>query len=1044
MACAVVFAVAAFGQTGRPLLDSDSASLWESIASEGVRIEAEQVSSDDGTVLRIEYAFDSGAGFGIVRRPFDEMLAENYRFSYRVRGTGAANDLEFKLLDASGDNVWWVNRRAFVPPREWDVHTNRRRHFEFAWGPSGGEPIERTSYIEFAIASHGGGSGEILIEELSYEPLPPETPYAGTPLVTDAFADGSSAIAIKVDGTVGLAPVVRNGRAELVCEFGSERTLTALEVQWDETEPAVGFSYDVYSLDGESSRLLGGVSRSTGGTDLAWLGEVDVSRLRIVIDTDEESIPELAAIQFVEPSEVGSQNDLLRRMARKEPRLAMPPVFHDVQTAWTASGAPGHAGEAIVSVNGRVEFDKSGISIEPFLVYDSADVVGWSEAIHRQELVDDFLPIPIVERDDGVTNLRITTLSIGDRDRSSCLVEYAITNTTAAQLEASLVLAARPWQVLPHWQWLNVAGGFSPLRSVSASPSSFIVNDHRPVFAVTEADGVVAWDIQDQPLPAMSADSFAESAQAVQRHGFAAAAWRYDLSLTPGETARVLIEAPYADSKGTFVTASSIEAGEFEKALEYQRGEWSRITNRLQMRLPAEAEHLEHSIRSTLAYLLVNRDGLVLQPGSRTYERSWIRDGAISSAALLAFGHDDVVRSYLDWYAGYSFENGKVPCVVDHRGPDPVDEHDSTGQLLFAMARYARTTGDHSLLRTHAGTIDAAVGYLEDLIAERSTAEFEGTAYFGLVPESISHEGYSAKPMHSYWDCFFVLQGLRDASWMAGAAGGDTDEQVRRRRLAERFASSLHNSIRMAAKEQGVEYIPGCVELGDFDPTSTAVALAPLTVADALPQDLLSNTLDLYTEFFESRRLGRREWFDYTPYELRVIGAMHVAGRHDEAHAMTDWFLTQQTPTGWNQWPEVVYADPKYPGFVGDIPHTWCAAGLVNSFVTGLLHSAEDDIIIGAGIPDSWYEDSAGFEISGLQTEFGALHVDASRREDRIAIAVALSGAQATTRDVLVAVPSDLATGRVTTVNGTDVEELRRVQRFGRNYVRVAVGVPED
>ena len=33
----------------------------------------------------------------------------------------------------------------------------------------------------------------------------------------------------------------------------------------------------------------------------------------------------------------------------------------------------------------------------------------------------------------------------------------------------------------------------------------------------------------------------------------------------------------------------------------------------------------------------------------------------------------------------------------------------------------------------------------------------------GLVTESISHEGYSAKPVHSYWDDFWALRGLDDA-----------------------------------------------------------------------------------------------------------------------------------------------------------------------------------------------------------------------------------------------------------------------------------------
>ena len=61
----------------------------------------------------------------------------------------------------------------------------------------------------------------------------------------------------------------------------------------------------------------------------------------------------------------------------------------------------------------------------------------------------------------------------------------------------------------------------------------------------------------------------------------------------------------------------------------------------------------------------------------------------------------------------------------------------------------------------------AAVEYIESLRAQRMTDEFGPTgpprqepgkppvpalAFRGLVPESISHEGYSAKPMHSFWD----------------------------------------------------------------------------------------------------------------------------------------------------------------------------------------------------------------------------------------------------------------------------------------------------
>ena len=35
-------------------------------------------------------------------------------------------------------------------------------------------------------------------------------------------------------------------------------------------------------------------------------------------------------------------------------------------------------------------------------------------------------------------------------------------------------------------------------------------------------------------------------------------------------------------------------------------------------------------------------------------------------------GRSDAVRDYINWYAPYQFENGKVPCCVDARGSDPV------------------------------------------------------------------------------------------------------------------------------------------------------------------------------------------------------------------------------------------------------------------------------------------------------------------------------------------------------------------------------------
>lgn len=177
-----------------------------------------------------------------------------------------------------------------------------------------------------------------------------------------------------------------------------------------------------------------------------------------------------------------------------------------------------------------------------------------------------------------------------------------------------------------------------------------------------------------------------------------------------------------------------------------------------------------NTLRTTLAYILINRDGLAIQPGSRTYERAWIRDGSLTSNSLLKMGFTKEVKEYLDWYAKYQFESGKIPCVVDRRGADPVPEYDSQGEFIYAVYQYFLFMKDTSFLKSKLNNIIKAVDYIDFLRQQRMTDKFkygddELRAFYGLVPESISHEGYSAKPMHSYWDNFFCFAGTERCSF---------------------------------------------------------------------------------------------------------------------------------------------------------------------------------------------------------------------------------------------------------------------------------------
>jgi hypothetical protein len=307
------------------------------------------------------------------------------------------------------------------------------------------------------------------------------------------------------------------------------------------------------------------------------------------------------------------------------------------------------------------------------------------------------------------------------------------------------------------------------------------------------------------------------------------------------------------------------------------RREWRTAIRRVGLTLPEVAQPLVDSFWAQQAYILINADGPAIQPGSRTYERSWIRDGALTSTALLQAGHVGPIWNFINYYAPHQFDSGKVPCVVDGRGPDPVDEHDSTGQLIHLLMQFHRYTGDRELLEKYLPNIIAGVDYLDRLRQQRLTPEFrdgppEIRRFYGLVPESISHEGYSAKPMHSYWDGFFVIRGLYDAV-AAAKVLERPDLAAQWQQFLDEYRTAMYDSMRLAMEVTNVDYIPGCAELGDFDATSTAIGICPCGELGRIPEPQLTNTFERYYKFFTDRRDGKLG-------VARLHAVRVAAGRH--------------------------------------------------------------------------------------------------------------------------------------------------------------------
>ncbi|HEX2722875.1 MAG TPA: hypothetical protein VHM24_08155, partial [Gemmatimonadaceae bacterium] len=153
-------------QTGTVIDDFETVTAWKAIPSDDVTLRVGQESGVHGKAIRLDFDFHGHGGYAVIHRDVKLALPANYEFSFSIRGDAPVNTLEFKLVDPTGDNVWWSNQPGFVFPREWKTVTRKKRHITFAWGPLGGGDMKSVAGIELAITAGTGGKGTVWIDDL--------------------------------------------------------------------------------------------------------------------------------------------------------------------------------------------------------------------------------------------------------------------------------------------------------------------------------------------------------------------------------------------------------------------------------------------------------------------------------------------------------------------------------------------------------------------------------------------------------------------------------------------------------------------------------------------------------------------------------------------------------------------------------------------------------------------------------------------------------------------------------------------------------------
>lgn len=953
-------------------------SHWQAFSSGLVRVAlAEEAFEEEAAALAMHYDFGGAGGFVVARRLLPLQLPERYRLRLRLRGAGQPNRFELKLVDPTGDNVWWYRRAAVAWSGDWEEWLIESRDVEFAWGPAGGGQPQAIAAVEVAIVAEAGGAGCLWLADFQVEDLSAREdcgvtvsgaqPGFVTNVMQGAWRSDSVPAWIQVD-------------------LKEVRAISALRIEWEAGAEAQAFFVDV-SVSGAEWEALCQADVAGGACSDIYLGQQQVRyvRLRLQTATNGQYFGTLS-LAVIPVERARSLVEFLHEVARCNVRGAFPKYLLRQQSYWTVFGAPDCPAQGLINEEGMVEVQRAGFSLEPFLRCDGRWLT-WADATNTQALIDGYLPVPSVLRRHGELSLQVRATAVDIGNVWCAWLSYTLENTGKQAQALELVVAARPFQVVPPWQAYREFGGLHTIESMEWSEGCLQVDQGNWVLprAVTGSN-TRGW-LQPRLLEGAVR---AGPTQVQDDSGLAQAEVFWSVSLAPGEVREFAVAVPFAallPDKATAI-AAAVAGLCSETIFADVADRWRRLLDQQNIRVPAAVQAWVAASKTSTAHILLNRDAAAIQPGPRRYARSWIRDGATMCAALLRTGNHRAVRDFLGWYLTFLRSDGFVPCCVDREGVDWLVEHDSHGQWMHAVAEYYRFSGDRDFVLTLLPSVIRAGQFLMTLRASRLTPEYDAPALQarrGLIPESVSHEGYLAQPVHSYWDSFWAIRGLADGAVLC--------RDLQNEEWANAFAreenalrEAVQASIARVIAERGIPHIPGSVEWADADPTASACAVGQLGESGCFPAEALRYTFDGFMQHWRTRMADAATRTKYSAYDIRVINALVKLGRRNDAIEIARVYLDDRRPLAWNQWPEITWPDPQSPGHLGDLPHSWIGAEYVLAFRCLFVDEQHDRLVIGQGLPVDWLQ-SPGVAISGWPTAWGLLGYEAVQTaDDRITL----------------------------------------------------------
>ena len=339
----------------------------------------------------------------------------------------------------------------------------------------------------------------------------------------------------------------------------------------------------------------------------------------------------------------------------------------------------------------------------------------WADADPQPFLPEGYLPMPGVRWRQPQWELSVSSFASGARGSSWLVARYEITNRTRAAAAAGARRSRiRPSRSTRQRQFLNTVGGVSAIRDIAWDGTAFTVNDQRKVYALQRPDRIGAVLFRRRRA-AQAAGAFGLGRSESRSRRFRLCLRRARLQARPPAAWQPRPSTWSFPCPAAAAPRSAPHARQRPGWRAQQRRRRGRMARKTQSgftaRFPGQRSRWSTRSAPRFAHILMTRDGPMLRPGTRSYARSWIRDGAMIAESLLRLGDAGVAAEYLRWYAPHQFASGKIPCCVDQRGADPVPENDSAGEFIFLAAEIYRYTHDRALIEAMWPHVQAAARY---------------------------------------------------------------------------------------------------------------------------------------------------------------------------------------------------------------------------------------------------------------------------------------------------------------------------------------------